>query len=238
MTPDDRTFIGLDLSGATFRGVDLSETVMRGVVLRDGEIDGVISGLVINGVDVAPLVEAELDRVFPERLRLRPTDRVGLITAIDTVVSMWSDTMHRAFMLDDCVLHGSVDGEWSFVETLRHLVFVTDAWFLRSVLDLDEFHALGLPPTFLPRDVAAGLDIEVDPSIEEVIDARNDRLGRLRAYSEAVTDARLAESVIPGVVDGFPPARQRSPLECLRVVLSEEWAHHRYAVRDLRKLET
>jgi hypothetical protein len=35
---------------------------MRGVEIVDTTIDGEIQNLVINGVDVAPLVEAELDK--------------------------------------------------------------------------------------------------------------------------------------------------------------------------------
>ena len=238
MMSDDRTFVGVDLAGATFRDVDLSQTIMRGVMLSAGDIDGVISGLKVNGVEVAPLIEAELDRMFPERLLLRPTNQAELVTAIDTVESMWSETLQRAFMLDDSDLHRSVGGEWSLVETLRHLVFVTDAWFLRSVLDLDMFHPLGLPPTFLPRDVAPTIDPEADPSIDDVMEARNDRFGRLQSYAKEVSDAELGHPVMATARDGFPPARERTPLECLHVLCSEEWAHHRYAVRDLNKLET
>ena len=43
-------------------------------------------------------------------------------------------------------LDESVDGEWSFLETLRHLVFATDRWITGPVLDdADPFHRLGLP---------------------------------------------------------------------------------------------
>ena len=33
---------------------------------------------------------------------------------------------------------------------------------------------------------------------------------------------------------GFPPEEERSTLDCLRVIFDEEWAHHGFAVRDLR----
>ncbi len=59
---------------ARFRGVDLSGVVMRGVELVDvDEIDNVT----INGVDVAPLVNAELDRRYTDRAKMRPTDPGG-----------------------------------------------------------------------------------------------------------------------------------------------------------------
>ena len=39
----------------------------------------------------------------------------------------------------------NVDGEWSFAQTLRHLVLATDLWLGKSVIGLAEpFHPLGL----------------------------------------------------------------------------------------------
>ena len=67
-------FRAADLSQTRFRGVDLSGVVMRGVELVDVRIDGEIQNLLVNGVDVAPLVNAELDRRDPDRARMRPTD--------------------------------------------------------------------------------------------------------------------------------------------------------------------
>jgi hypothetical protein len=40
--------------------------------------------------------------------------------------------------------HVSVGGEWSFAQTLRHLVLATDAWFGRSILEIEQpFHPIG-----------------------------------------------------------------------------------------------
>jgi hypothetical protein len=44
------------------------------------------------------------------------------------VERLWGETVVQARRLDPKLLHESVDGEWSFTETLRHLVFATDAW--------------------------------------------------------------------------------------------------------------
>src|SRR4051812_44587727 len=121
-------FRNVDLSRSRFRGVDLSRAVMRGVELGDVRIDGEIEKLVINGVDVAPLVEAELDRRDPDRAAMRPTDAAGFRRAWDVVERRWEGTVERARGLDPALLHESVDDEWSFIETLRHLVFATDAW--------------------------------------------------------------------------------------------------------------
>lgn len=48
----------VDLTGARLDKCDLSRVRMRGVDIVDTEIDGDVQHLVINGVDVAPLVEA------------------------------------------------------------------------------------------------------------------------------------------------------------------------------------
>ena len=73
----DARFEFVDLTGATFREATLDRVVMRGVEVIDLDIDGYIGKLVVNGVDVAPLVEAELDRRYPERPKMRPTDPAG-----------------------------------------------------------------------------------------------------------------------------------------------------------------
>ncbi len=60
-------FRASDLSGARFRAVDLSGVVMRGVELVGVDITGEIADVTINGVDIVPLVNAELDRRYPDR---------------------------------------------------------------------------------------------------------------------------------------------------------------------------
>jgi hypothetical protein len=54
------------LNGATIRHSDMHQVTMRGVEIVDTTIDGEIHNLVINGVDVAPLIEAELDKRYPD----------------------------------------------------------------------------------------------------------------------------------------------------------------------------
>src|SRR3954453_23982438 len=66
-------FTSTDFAGATFRSCEFGGVVMRGVEIYDTSIDGEIKNLVINGVDVAPLVEAELDRRYPDKAAFRPT---------------------------------------------------------------------------------------------------------------------------------------------------------------------
>jgi hypothetical protein len=49
-------------------------------------------------------------------------------------VGLWGGTVERARRLPPALLHESVDGEWSYIETLRHLVFATDARIRRAIL--------------------------------------------------------------------------------------------------------
>ena len=45
------------------------------------------------------------------------------------------------------MLHERVGGEWSFVETQRHLLFAADVWLRRDALGApDGWHRLGMPP--------------------------------------------------------------------------------------------
>ncbi len=141
-------FTEQDLTGSTFRrvrladallqDVDLSRTRVRaayldgvrmtGVEVPDLEIYGELGRLVVNGVDVVPLVEAELDRRMPERALMRPTDAEGFRTAFATLDRLWAGTVERARALPPEALHEPVDEEWSFIETLRHLGFAHACW--------------------------------------------------------------------------------------------------------------
>ena len=86
-------FRSSDLVGTRFRGVEMSGVVMRGVEMVDVEIYGEIGKLTVNGVDVGPLVNTELDRRYPERAKMRPTDPAGYREAWDVVDRLWGDTL-------------------------------------------------------------------------------------------------------------------------------------------------
>src|SRR6478736_5686280 len=86
----DATIRRADLSGADLRDVDLSRARMRGVYLWQAEIDGDIEGLTVNGVEVEPLIAAELDRRHPERAILRATDPDGLRAGWAALEAMWA----------------------------------------------------------------------------------------------------------------------------------------------------
>src|SRR5579859_4969579 len=114
---DGAQFTDLSMTGATFREVDLSGARMHGVLLANADIDGAIDGLRVNGVEVMPLIEAELDRLHPERLRLRPATPEAMRDAVDVIEELWHATVRRAGALPEGAVYASVNGEWSLAQT-------------------------------------------------------------------------------------------------------------------------
>ena len=202
---------------------------------------GEIENVVINDVDVTAFVEGELDRRHPERVQLRSVRTADDYRAMwVTIERLWADTLAGAHGLSESARDAKADGEWSLVETLRHLVFATDVWVGRMVLgQAMPYHPLGLPPTDYPAEDSAGLGLDIDarPSFAEVMDVRADRIAQVRTILAGVTDAELAEMRTGEPAPGWGE-ESLTMARCLRVVLNEECEHHRYAVRDLAIFET
>jgi len=227
-------FTRVDLSGVRMRDVDLTGARIVDALLVDAQLSGLINGLTVNDVEVAPLVAAELDRRHPERLLLRTEDPAGLRAGWAAVEAFWRPTLAAAEDLPESLRQERVEEEWSLVETLRHLIFVTDAWFGRAVLGRDHpYHPLGLVPAFLRDGSALGLDPSAAPSFASVLDVREGRIAEVRAYLSAVDPDELARPRRGDDDRGYPPPSTHTVLDCLHVVMDEEWNHHRYAARDL-----
>ena len=228
----------VDMRGARFDQVDLSEVVMRGVELVNVDIDGEVWNVTINGVDVAALVEAELNRRHPERAKMRPTDPDGFRAAWDIVERLWNETVARARQLDPELLHESVDGEWSFIQTLRHLVFATDAWIRRVVLgDPRPWDPLDLPFDQMTQVADVPWDRDACPPLDDVLALRADRMATMRQVLEDLTEATLQSRTVPVAEPGWPASVSYPVRECLLCILNEEWHHRLYAERDLAVLE-
>jgi hypothetical protein len=231
-------FERVDLSGARLRSVDLSGVVMRGVDLIDVEIHGDIHHLVINEVDVGPLITEELDRRFPLRSKMRPTDPAGFKEAWDIIERLWGESVDRARHLPPELLHRSVNQEWTFIETLRHLVFATDSWVIRAILgEPSPWDALGLPWDEMPDDLPVPRDRDVRPSLDAVLELRRDRMATVRDVIEHLSVESLDRDTEPVNAPGWPPPQSFPVRRCLLIVLNEEWEHRRYAERDLAVLE-
>lgn len=233
-------FIGADLRGARFAEADLSGVVMRGVNAEDVDIDDPFLGdggsfLRVNGVDVVPFVEAELNRRFPGRAARRAEDPDGLRAAWAAVERAWSATFARVAAMPAGTVDLAVGGEWSFAQTLRHLVLATDLWLGRAACQVEQpFHPIGLP---YAGAEANGFDMSVlttvPPTYAEVLEARSGRVAMVRDFLATVTpDVLAAPRKNP-----HDPGRAATVRSCLHVILKEEWEHLRYAVRDLDAIE-
>lgn len=233
------TFRAASLSNVTIRGTDLHHVRMSGVELWDVDITGEIQGLRINGVDVTDYVEQEVLRREPDLARMRPDDPAGFREAWDLVERRWDGTVERARGLDPELLQEQVDGEWSFVETLRHLSFATAAWVSRAIEgDPAPWHPLDLPWDEAPEGRGFPRDRSARPSLDEVLEVRRARQADVRRVVEGLTEEVLATEHTPPDDASWPPARPFSVKDCLSIVLNEEWWHRTYAERDLAVLET
>jgi len=212
------------------RGVDVQGADIDAPWLLDGE-----GSLRVNGVNVAPFVDAELNRRFPGRAGRRAADPDGLRAAWAALERTWSATLERAVAMPAGTVDVQVGGEWSFAQTLRHLVLATDMWLGRAILEIKQpFHPLGL------RDAGAevdGMDMSVfttvTPSYAEVLQVRAGRIAMVREFLAIVTSEVLAAPR----KNPHDPGRQETIRSCLHVILNEEWEHLRFAVRDLDAIE-
>ena len=223
------TFWGVDLSGAHFRDVDLTNATMKNAWLVSVDIDGLVDKVTINGVDVTAYVN-ERDPWYPLRAMLRPPDPEGLRTAWAALEKLWATTLDRARTLPEAKLYESVNEEWSFVQTLRHLVFALDKWFTVPILG-EDFDPIVLPNSGSDALDWPGRNRAANPTFAEAIEVLAVRETRLHEYLESVTGHDLTKSV-DVLENGTTPIR-----ECLYTVLEEEFEHNRYATRDLAQLE-
>jgi hypothetical protein len=234
----DSEFRASDLAGARFRGVDMHGIVMRGVELSGADIYGEIEHVTINGVDIGPLIDAELNKRYPHRASMRPVDPSGFREAWDILVGLWDQTVARARQLPPELLHAQVGGEWSLIETLRHLVFATDAWVRRAILgDPSPWDPLDLPWDEMPDSPGVPRDRAARPSLDRVLELRRDRMSTVRQVLDGLTAQSLYARTEPVQGPGWPPPQSFQVRECLLVILNEEWEHRLYAERDLDALE-
>ena len=234
-------FTEADFTAAVFRDCDFRQAKIVDSWLVDFNVSGLVRNLVVNDVDVTEFVESELDRRYPERAQAREMQTADDYRATwETIERIWSETVERAGRLPEAALYERVDDEWSFVETLRHLIFATDAWIRSTVLaDPSPYHPIGVTHSSHPRAdaLAIGIDVDARPSFAEVLEVRADRMRLVRGIVHRLTDTELERTCERPPAPGYPE-ETRTVGRCLRVVMKEECEHHRYAVRDLAVLES
>ncbi len=218
-----------NLRGARFLECDLSDVVIRGSDISGMEIDAPWlrfgRPLIVNGLDVGPFVEADLNRRFPGRELQEAPDPEGLREAWAALESAWVSLIDRAEAMPAGTVDRSVGGEWSFAQTLRHLVLATDKWVGRMLGT--EPHPLGLNHN--QRDDGP------PPPYDEVLAASLDRRRRIGDYLAAVTPDAL-EELVPDPNE--PEESTVSIRACFHVILEEGWEHLRFATRDLDLIDS
>lgn len=239
-------FERVNLTGAHMRRINMTEVEIRGALIQDArliglemvnvEITGEVVNVTINGVDIGPLVDAELNRRTPERAKMRPNDPAGFAEAWDILERRWDETVERARALPLAALHERVAGEWSFIETLRHLGFASAAWIGRLVLgEPSPWHPLDLPWSEAPGWDGIPWDRDAKPSLDEIVALRRERQAMVRDVIAGLTDEQLV-STVSCTAPGWPQLSDFPFRECLLVVLNEEWEHRMFAERDLAVL--
>lgn len=229
------TFLRSSFRGATFRSSDLSGVSMRAVEVGGLDIDShdlAFGTLFVNGVDVVPLVEAELNRLFPGRELQSAQTPEDLRAGWAAAKAAWASTVETA-PLD--LVHAQVDDEWSLAQTLRHLILATDAWLRGAIMRIEQpFHEIG---QIFTGAAEMGFDMSIfrsdEPEFDEILAVRAERQEMVGEFLAATTPEQLAEDRNDpwGGGDWHPTVG-----DCLRVILEEEWAHLRYARRDLTRL--
>jgi hypothetical protein len=225
----DAEFWGVDLSRARFRDVNLTNATVVNAWLIDVDIDALVENVTINGVDVTAFVN-EHDPWYPLRAMLRPEDPEGMRSTWRALEEVWASTLARARSLPEEKVYQSVNGEWSFVQTLQHLAFAIDKWFTAPILG-EPFHPIVLPNSGSNDLDWPGRDRDASPTFAQALAVREERAARFGAYLDTVSAADLSEQV-EVLENGANPVQ-----ECVFVVFEEAFAHNRYALRDLTQLE-
>jgi hypothetical protein len=231
---ENSRFLRVDLSGSRLHGVMLQNVKITDAWVNNLEISCLLGSLTVNEVDVSAYVRAELNKRHPELQMLRATDVDGLRDAWHMIESLANATLERARALPEAKLFESVDGEWSYTDTLRHLVFATDRWITGPVLNdgKQEFHRLGMPHDDPEEWRGTTIDLDARPAFDEVLAVRTERMESVRNLLDRANPEELAR-IVPS-----PNGGTTSVMSCIHVVMNEEWAHNRYANRDLDVLST
>jgi hypothetical protein len=237
----DVTLFEPDFTNATLRGGHFNGLRVTDAWIVDVELSGMIRGLVVNGVDVTEYVQAEMDRRLPERVLIRSmTTAADCRAGWDVIERLWVATIARVGLLRGGIEFEHVRGEWSFTETVRHLVFVVDAWAQRTILDHElPYHPLGWPHAPYPREdaEAIGLKLATVPTLDDAVAVWHDRCAVMRRIVNNLQDEDLDRVCTRTPAPGYPEDPVRTVGLCLHVVMDEALEHNVYANRDLDALE-
>ena len=232
---EGETFFRTSFKGAKLRACDVSGVTMRGVDVDGLDIDShdlFFGSLIVNGVDVVPYVDAELNRQFPGRELQKAQTPEGPSRRLGGGAGRVGDNAdEHAPRTGGRPRRGGM----VLAQTLRHLVLATDAWLRGGILRMQQpFHEIG---QIFSGAAVMGFDMSVfradEPAFEDVLAVRAERQQMVTELLTTATSELLAEERDDpwGGGDWHPTVG-----DCVRVILEEEWAHLRYIRRDLALL--
>jgi hypothetical protein len=197
-------FENSDMSGAVFHNVNLARAEFDDVSLAEARIhnanlsnltieDAFIKGFTVLGFRVDQLIDAELDRRDPERVRLRMADCCdpecvrAVLQHLGEVRAGFTEFL-RAADPDNLTVRPAPD-QWSAVENLRHLIFAEDLYLNRWLLQNEEpWCEHGLLPDFLANNPRyANVGSQSCDDIETLLAAWEALHTRMMAFVAAVT---------------------------------------------------
>lgn len=241
----------MDLSENSLRGAVLRGKDLRDLEIRDSQVDGLrildsigdqvsVSGalgrVIVDDVDVTDHVRAVLDERLPERRMAREATTPDEFRATWAALQDHWDTVLSSVRNSPAYLANmQVRGEWSVIQTLRHLRFAADAWLGTAVLEeASPHHPWGLPADGTAEHVirALGLDLEAEPDLDQVLEMRAERRAVVEQHLRTLDDRELDRTCARTPGPGYPE-QEHLVRRCLRVLLTEEAEHLRYMLRDL-----
>jgi uncharacterized protein YjbI with pentapeptide repeats len=243
-------FRDVNLSGATFEDVNLAGVTIRnanlaGAAIRDANLadlrieDANIGGLTVFGFRIDELIEAELDRRDPERVRLRMRDLYDpeavreVLARLEELRAAFRQRL-RATDAGLLAARPSAD-EWSALEVVRHLLFAEDLYLNRFILQNDKpWNRLGLLPDFLqPRAGYEDVGRESSDDLETVLAAWDVAHADMRAFLLDLTPEKLHSPARN--LDG---ERTRTVGHILQGLAQHDLEHIRQAEAALARLES
>jgi hypothetical protein len=99
----------------------------RGADFTSAEIDRDIAWLRVNGVEIGPMVEAELDRRHPGRAVLEATTTDAYRAGWAALEAMWAPTMERVAALAPGTVDVEIDGATPPVDDCIETI-VSEEW--------------------------------------------------------------------------------------------------------------
>jgi hypothetical protein len=113
----------------------------------------------------------------------------------------------------------------------------TDCWLRRMVKGMDRpYHPWGLAGSWLSDPASWNIDPEANPSFQEMLELRRQRMDEVRETMRNVTVEELERVCVPPKTPGHPN-HEHTVRRCLHVILNEEYEHNVYARRDLDIIE-